>query len=229
MTSGALESRSTGAVLNGANLVAIGDGSSGLWELFQFQNADLIAPDTYGLSGRLRGQLGSDALMPQTWPAGSWMVVMDVTPDQIDLRSAQRRMARHYRIGPARKGYSDPSYVHLVEAFDGNGLRPYAPCHLRHDAVAGGDLVFGWVRRTRIDGDSWDLPEVPLGEESEQYLVRVRQGTNIVREANVSSPVWTYTGQQRAADALSGPAFIEVAQISARYGPGLFAGMDLVV
>lgn len=229
LTNGAFESRSVAAVLNGANLVAIGDGSSDRWELFQFQTADLIASDTYWLSGRLRGQLGSDGLIPQAWPSGSWIVVMDGTPDQIDLRSAQRRMARHYRIGPARKGYSDPSYVHLIEAFDGNGLRPYAPCHLRTDHTIGGDVVFDWVRRTRIDGDGWDLAEVPLGEESEQYIVRVRQGATIVREVNVSSPVWTYSAQQRAADALSGLATIEVAQISARYGPGLFASVDLAV
>ncbi|MFT4962431.1 MAG: hypothetical protein ACI92Z_003529, partial [Paracoccaceae bacterium] len=229
LISGAFESRSAEAVLNGANLVAIGDGSSGAWELFQFQTADLIAPDTYWLSGRLRGQLGSDGLMPQAWPTGSWIVVLDGTPGQIGLRSAQRRMARHYRIGPARRGYSDPSYVHLIEAFDGNGLRPYAPCHLRTDYTIGGDAVFDWVRRTRIDGDAWDLPEVPLGEETELYLVRVRLGATVIREANVSSPIWTYTAQQRTADGLTGMVTIEVAQISARFGPGLYASTDLVV
>lgn len=226
LINGAMQSQSVAAVLDGANLVAIGDGSSGQWELFQFQNAELIAPDTYWLSGRLRGQLGSDGLMPQSWPAGSWIVAMDGTPAQIDLRSAQRRIARHYRIGPARKGYSDPSYVHLVEAFDGNGLRPYSPCHVNAIDVAG-DIAVSWVRRTRIDGDSWDVPEVPLGEESEQYLVRVRQGSTVVREAAVSSPNWTYSAAQQASDALVGPAYVEVAQISARYGPGLFGRVDL--
>ena len=229
LISGALQSRSAEAVLNGANLVAIGDGSSGAWELFQFQTAELIAPDTYWLSGRLRGQLGSDGLIPQAWPAGSWVVLMDGKPDQIELRSAQRRIARHYRIGPARKGYSDPSFVHLVKSFDGNGLRPYSPCHLHTEHAVGGDVVFGWVRRTRIDGDGWDLADVPLGEESEQYIVRVRQGATVVREVNVSAPVWIYSAQQRAADALSGPTTIEVAQISARYGPGLFAATALAV
>jgi GTA TIM-barrel-like domain/Putative phage tail protein len=227
LASGALESRSATAVLNGANLVAIGNGTSGQWELFQFQTADLIAPDTYLLSRRLRGQLGSDALMPQTWPAGSWVVFMDGSPEQIDLSSAQRRLQRHYRIGPAAKGYSDPSFVHSVEVFDGNGLRPYAPCHLRIDDTSSNDVVISWVRRTRIDGDDWSLADVPLGEESEQYVVRVRRGTTIVREVTVPSSVWTYTAQQRAADALSGAEVIEVAQVSARYGPGLYAETQL--
>jgi len=55
LLSGSLESRDAGAVLNGANLVAIGDGSSGNWELMQFQDAELIAPDSYLLRIRLRG------------------------------------------------------------------------------------------------------------------------------------------------------------------------------
>lgn len=220
LIAGALESRDAVAVLNGANLAAIGDGSSGNWELIQFRQADLIGPDTYWLSGRLRGQAGSDGLMPQTWPAGSWFVLLNGAPAQIDLTSAQRRVARYYRIGPARRGYDDPSYVHLVEAFDGNGLRPYAPCHLTVDA-AGGDYAVSWIRRTRIDGDGWDLAEVPLGEERESYLVRVWQDGTVLREITVSAPVWTYAAAEQSADGLVLPAEVEVAQISARYGPGL--------
>ncbi len=227
LTNGALESRDRLAVLNGANLAAIGDGSSGNWELFQFRDADLIATDTYWLSGRLRGQLGSDGLMPDAWPAGSQFVLLNGAPVQTDLTSAQRRVARHYRIGPARRGYDDPSYVHLVEAFDGNGLRPYSPCHLTLNGGLGSELTLEWVRRTRIDGDSWDVPEVPLGEESERYQLRVMHGATVLREETLSAPEWTYSTAAQTADGVVAPARIEVAQISARYGPGLSARIDL--
>lgn len=229
LTNGALESRDAAAVLNGANLVAIGDGSSGNWELFQFRQADLIAPDTYWLSGRLRGQLGSDGLMPDAWPVGSWVVLLNGAPVQIDLTSAQRRIARHFRVGPARRGYDDPSYTHLVEAFDGVGLRPYSPSHLTAVGNLGGDIDLSWVRRTRIDGDSWDTPEVPLGEESESYLVRVVLGETVLREATVNTPNWTYAVTAQVVDGVAPPARIEVAQLSARYGPGLFSTVDLAV
>ena len=43
---GALSSADALAVLNGANVMAIGDGSSDNWEVFQFAKADLVAPDT---------------------------------------------------------------------------------------------------------------------------------------------------------------------------------------
>lgn len=227
LIAGALETRSAEAVLNGANLAAIGDGSSGRWEVFQFRRADLIAPDTYWLSQRLRGQVGSDALMPETWPGGSWFVLLDGTPGQIELTSAQRRIARHFRLGPARRGFDDPSYVHRIEAFDGNGLRPYAPCHLGVSRSLSGDVAVRWVRRTRIDGDSWALAEVPLGEESERYLVRVRRGGAIVRETTVSEPHWLYSASMQTEDGHAMPLRIEVAQVSARYGPGLFAGTDV--
>ncbi|WP_424984317.1 baseplate multidomain protein megatron [Microbulbifer sp. S227A] len=228
LLSGALESRERSAILNGANLAAIGDGTSGNWELFQFQDAELIAEDTYLLRQRLRGQGGSDGIMPANWPAGSWFVLMDGTPAQIDLASAHRRVARHYRVGSAARGYDDPSYVHLVEAFDGNGLRPYAPCHLGAIQAANGDLALRWVRRTRIDGDGWDLPEVPMGEEIESYVVRMWNGTQLLREVTVGTPAWTYTQAQQTADAALLPLRFEVAQVSVRYGVGPFASFDLM-
>ncbi|TNF59274.1 MAG: hypothetical protein EP307_10710 [Rhodobacteraceae bacterium] len=228
LLSGALSSKTGAAVLNGANLAAIGDGTSGAWELIQFQEAQLIGPDRVWLSRRLRGQAGSDGVQPDTWPAGSWIVLMDGTPGQIDLTSAQRRIARHYRIGPARRAVDDPSYVQLVEAFDGNGLRPYAPCHLRWRAGASGATEFSWIRRTRIDGDSWDLAEVSLGEESEAYLLRVFKDGAMLREVALGAPAWTYPEALRLQDGAIGAIRIEVAQVSARFGPGPFAGIELI-
>jgi Gene Transfer Agent (GTA)-like protein/putative tail protein len=227
LLSGELQSLSPEAVLNGGNLAAVGQGDSGNWEVLQFADAEMIAPDTYWLSQRLRGQLGSDGLMPDVWPVGSWFVLLDGMPGQLDLASAQRRIARHFRIGPARRGYDDPSYVHHVEAFDGNGLRPYAPCHLRVQGAVGQDLVFSWIRRTRIDGDSWDGVEVPLGEESERYLVRVLQDEAVLREDIVTEPSWAYGSVAQAADGFVRPAAVEVSQISARFGAGLAVRMTL--
>ncbi|MGD9862292.1 MAG: glycoside hydrolase/phage tail family protein [Pseudodonghicola sp.] len=228
LLSGALEARDALAVLNGANLAAIGDGTSGNWELIQFRDADLVAPDTYLLSGRLRGQAGSDGIMPAVWPVGSWLVLLDGAQPQIGLTPAQRRVARHYRIGPARRGYDDPSYVHLVEAFEGIGLRPYRPCHLEVARNEAGDISASWVRRTRsVEGSDWALEEVPLGEEREAYRVRVIQGATLVREEAVGTPAWSYGAGAQAADGLSLPAVLEVAQISARFGPGPAARIDL--
>ncbi|WP_417472002.1 baseplate multidomain protein megatron [Leisingera sp.] len=217
---GSLESRSLEAVLNGANAAAIGDGTPGNWELFQFREAELIARQTYLLRGRLRGQLGTDALMPDVWPAGSYVVLLDGSAVQLALAPDQRRRARHYRIGPAQRALEDPSYVHEQHSFDGNGLRPYAPVHLRLQGALGGDMVAGWIRRTRIEGDSWDLPDVPLGEELEAYRIRVLRGETLLREATVAAPQWTYAAAAQVADGVQPGDVLEVAQLSARYGAG---------
>ncbi|MEP3687303.1 MAG: glycoside hydrolase/phage tail family protein [Sulfitobacter dubius] len=221
LTSGTLESVSKEALLNGANLAVIGDGSTGNWELFQFQEAQLVAPLTYWLKGRLRGQAGSDGLMPEVWPAGSTFVLMNGTPQQVELSPHLRRVAQHYRIGPARRPVDDPSYVHQVQAFDGNGLRPFSPCHLRAIVAPNDDIAISWVRRTRIDGDPWEGPEVPLGEENEQYLLRVFDGTEQLREVLLNVPTWTYSRAVQASDGISGTFEVTVAQVSATYGAGL--------
>ncbi|THD74653.1 host specificity protein [Thalassobius vesicularis] len=223
---GTLSGRSEIALLNGANVAAIGDGTPENWELVQFRDAQLVAQDTWHLSMLLRGQAGSDGLIPVTWPEGSYFVLLDGAAKQLDLPSSIRTVAQHYRIGPSLRAYDDPSYKHEVHAFSGVGLKPYAPAHLSKREY-GGDMVISWIRRTRIDGDSWDAPEVPLGEEAEAYLLRVMQGNQVIREETLTVPNWTYSAAQQANDGLSGAYEIAVAQVSARYGPGHFARLSV--
>jgi len=222
LVSGDLSSAGLLEVLNGANGAVIGDGSSANWEVFQFTSATLVAERTYDLGGRLRGQAGTDGIMPDVWPTGSVLVILNSALQQIDLAQSERGLARHYRIGPAQRSFDDPSYTHLIEAFDGIGLRPYAPVHLRAVTDVGGDLSVSWIRRTREDGDSWQSAEVPLAEESEQYLVRVFADQSLVREASVTSPLFGYSAAARTADGIVGPYEIAVAQVSDRFGPGPF-------
>ncbi|WP_341205153.1 glycoside hydrolase/phage tail family protein [uncultured Sulfitobacter sp.] len=228
LTSGVLESVDEADLLGGANLAAIGDGSADRWEVFQFARAELIAPQTYLLRDRLRGQAGSDGVMPDVWPAGSQFVLLNSVPRQIELSPNLLRIAQTYRIGPAGRPLNDPSYVQKTESFDGNGLRPYRPCHLRTEEEAGA-LRFSWIRRTRINGDGWTEFDVPLAEESEQYQLRILQNGVVLREEIVDRASWTYTAQMRAGDGAAGPALISVAQVSALYGagPALFGEINL--
>jgi hypothetical protein len=195
--------------------------------VFQFAEAQLVGPDSYEVSRRLRGQGGTDPLIPAAWPAGSRFVVLNAALRQINLPAALRGIERHYRIGPAAIPFDDSSYVEEARAFAGVGLRPYAPVHLRAARTAHGDLRVTWIRRTRIDGDLWSDIEVPLGEASEVYLVRVRVDGAIRRQAQVPAPVWVYQMTEQAADAVSGPFQIEVAQMSDRFGPGLFRRISI--
>ena len=202
--------------------MAIGDGSPDNWELFQFADATLVAPDTYDLSMRLRGQAGTDAISPATWPVESYVVLIDGALQQIDLPLSARDLARHYRIGPGTRAFDDPSYIHSVEAFSGIGLRPLSPAHLRARADSAGAVHVTWIRRTRIDGDSWSGVDVPLGESFERYLVRIVQAGSQEREVIVPLPSWTYSASAQAADGVTAPFEIHVAQLSTAFGPGPF-------
>lgn len=224
---GELSSASATAVLNGANAMAIGDGSGANWEVFQFADAQIVAPDTYELSNRLRGQLGTDGIAPTVWPIGSTVVLLDLALTQIDLALSSRGLARFYRVGIASRGVDDSNVILRTEAFDGIGLRPYPVAHLRSVNLSG-DLQLTWKRRTRIDGDTWQTAEVPLGEDSEVYTIRVLQGASIVAQYSATQPLFTYTSAMRSSDGVSGPFEIAVAQVSASFGPGPFRKIALV-
>jgi hypothetical protein len=194
--------------------------------VFQFATATLVAPKTYDLSLRLRGQAGTDGVMPPEWPIGSTVVLLNSALTQIDLPASARGLVRHYRLGPQNRGYDAPETVHLVESFDGIGLRPYPVAHLRA-SHSGADLVIGWTRRTRIDGDTWASVEVPLGEDIESYALRIVQGATTLRQETLSAPAWTYTSALQSADAASGTIEVQVAQLSQRFGAGPFRSISV--
>ena len=98
--------------------------------------------------------------------------------------------------------------------------------HLGYTAVPSGKS-FRWVRRTRIEGDLWGPGDVPLGEEAELYRVQIKQGGEIRREVDVTTPNWTYSDAQKAGDVGPGGYVISVSQVSARFGPG--PARDLVI
>ena len=148
------------------------------------------------------------------------VVFLDRGLEQIDLALSERGLVRHYRVGVAQRGYDDPLAVHRVDAVSGIGLRPYSPVHLRTLRDGTGDLSLSWIRRTRIDGDSWVSVEVPLGEEEEEYLVSVHVAAGRVRQERVSSCSWMYTRSQQVSDGASETFYIDVSQLSRQFGAG---------
>ncbi|MFT4013184.1 MAG: glycoside hydrolase/phage tail family protein [Paracoccus sp. (in: a-proteobacteria)] len=215
---GSLESATETALLAGANLLAIGDGTPEAWELMQFRDARLISSEVWEISTRLRGQAGTDALMPEIWPAGSTVVLLDGAARQVDLPPSARNQLRHWRIGPATRVLGDASYRHVAAAFRGVGLRPLSPCHLDLSGT-----TLRWIRRTRIDGDDWAGLDVPLGEAQERYLARVVQNGLVLAQTTTSERQWSVPPAIWNTAMAAGPFAVEVAQLSDSFGPGLFA------
>jgi hypothetical protein len=220
--SGTLSSKPEIEVLAGANVLAI-ENASGEWEVVQFRDATLEGPGQWKLTTLLRGQSGTEGTMRNPVAAGARIVVLNRELPQIGLTLDERALAFFYRWGPSGKAISDPAFQGSQRAFAGLGLRPLSPAHIRARwPTVGGDIVLSWKRRTRIGGDSWEQPDVPLGEETEGYEVDILDGANVVRTIPALAASATYTLAQQTADFGGQQWSVSVAiyQKSATFGRG---------
>jgi hypothetical protein len=223
MVSGALAGAEEIAVLGGANVAAL-ETPEGDWEVIQFREAVLVAPDTYELRGLLRGQAGTDAAMRSPLDAGARFVLLDGAVSELGLSDAERGLERNWAYGPAPKSIDDAAYRREARIFMGVGLRPLSPVHVRAVRKAGGDITLSWVRRTRVGGDGWEGIDVPLGEEEEHYEVDILSGAHVVRTLGAGAPVAIYAAADQSVD-FGGISFstlaVRVAQVSRAFGRGI--------
>ena len=219
LAAGGLRSVSEAELLGGINAAAVGDAASG-WEIIQFATATLVGTRTYRVSGLLRGQSGSEPEMLALRPAGSNFVLLNTAVVQPVLPLSDAGLTLTWKIGPAQYDIG-PRYATIIQAGKMLGLRPLQPGHLRA-AASGGDVVISWIRRTRIDGDSWDIAEVSLGEEREAYALDILDGPSVKRSLTLDVPSYRYSAANIAADFGTMPATLSlrVAQISTTFGRG---------
>jgi len=218
---GALASLPEIDLLGGGNAAAVAS-ADGSWEVLQFGRAELIGPRQYRLSKLLRGQCGTEAAMRAGALGGAEFVLLNraVRGLPISRDAVGRRM--RLRVGPARDDHAAPSFREIDLTAAGDGLKPFAPVHLRaRREVASGDVVLSWIRRTRFGGDSWELAEVPLNEEREAYRLDVLSGDVLIRRVELTSPGFRYLAAEQAAD-LGGaaPFVVRISQLSVVAGPG---------
>jgi hypothetical protein len=204
----------------GQNAAAVRNGD-GEWEVLQFQNAELVDVDTYELSELLRGQSGTEFAMRPAVSGGAGFVLINTAIASVNLTGAEIRLPYAWRYGPSTRDIGDASYAEREYTFQGLGLKPLSPVHVRARRL-GGDVTIGWVRRTRIGGDSWESPEVPLSEDSESYEVDILDGETVLRTLVAAASTVAYTAAQQVADFGSAqPTYsVRVYQLSGTYGRG---------
>jgi hypothetical protein len=213
------------ALLAGGNLAAVENGD-GDWELLQFQTATLVAPSVYDLSVLLRGQFGTEAAMRNPVAAGARFLLLDEAVTSVDMTAGDIGLVLNWRYGPAGEPLDDLAFRTQAHAFTGRGLRPLSPVHLRGKRdPANGDWTFLWVRRTRIDGDSWEPADIPLGEASELYTLEILDapGGAVLRTVSgLGTQDYLYTAANQVSDfgAAQWNVAIRLRQISAAYGAG---------
>jgi GTA TIM-barrel-like domain/Putative phage tail protein len=224
----ALASVSDDAVFSGANAAAL-QRADGAWEVIQFANAELVADRTYSLSRLLRGQAGSEWAMGAPLAAGAPFVLLDTHVETIASGLDALERTLQLRVVTAGRDIGDASALALEATPQATALMPLAPVHVKAARDASG-VTFTWIRRTRIDGDSW-VGEVPLGEDSEQYAVDILSGGDIVRTLSVTAPTALYAAADELADfgAAQTSLSVQVTQASATVGRGFAAAAVLRV
>ncbi|RUP11106.1 glycoside hydrolase/phage tail family protein [Hyphomicrobium sp.] len=220
LTNGTLSSADIIAMLAGANLAALRS-PNGDCEIIQFQTAELVDAQTYRLSGLLRGQFGTEGAMANPLPAGAQFVLLDGAVTSVPLRESEQKVSLNWRYGPGNRDIGDASYVTEPFAYQTLGLRPLSPARVK-GVRASGDLQISWIRRTRSGGDNWELPEVPLGEESESYEVDILDGATVKRTLRASSPNVTYSSADQITDfgAAQSSVTVKVYQTNVVFGRG---------
>lgn len=217
---GELSSATAMMLFGGANMAAVQNGE-GEWEMFQFQDATLVAQRTYELSTLLRGQAGTEGAMTETLPIGTRVVFLSEALAPVELSMAEFRLPLNWRVGPASLDLGHESYSAGTHTFRGTGMRPLSPVHVRASR-SGGNLTLSWIRRTRFGGDNWEAAEVPLGEEMQRYEIDILDGTDVMRTIVSDTPSAIYTATQQTSDFGAPQASVSVAiyQMSAAYGRG---------
>jgi hypothetical protein len=132
------------------------------------------------------------------------------------------------RVVAADRDHGDPSALALSMTPSTVALKPLSPVHLRAERTGDG-VVFSWVRRTRLSCESWDIDEIPLGEQFEAYELDVLSGSTVLRTLSVSAPSALYAAADEIADfgAPQTSLSVSVVQISATVGRGFPASTVL--
>ncbi|EFM59147.1 phage host specificity protein [Brucella sp. BO2] len=224
--SGELQSRPLVQVLNGANTGLLRS-PDGQWEIFQFLDAEEVGLNRWRLGRLLRGQLGTEAAALDDKPVETPFIVLDSGVVSAGLQASELGLELGWRVGAAGKAFSDEFFEMVRQSGGLRALRPFSPVHLGVMRSIDGDMSFTWIRRGRIDADSWLGEDIPLGEDREAYRVEIWRDDTLVRSELVSAPAWNYGFAERRAE-LGDDAFrFCVAMIGAKTGPGDFAVLDV--
>lgn len=228
---GELESVSRGQLLNGANVAAVLS-SNGIWEIVQFQYAQEVEVNSWQLSGLLRGQLGTCDAMQAGAEVGAPFVLLNEAVGAAGLKADEIGLALNWRVGPVGSNLTDAHFASTKIAGGLRALLPLAPVHLcgRMDS---GDFNLSWIRRGRVDADSWLHEDIRLGEEAERYLVEIEGdgGGAVIRTVMTTEPRWVYAEDMMVSDfgIVPDSIVVRVSQVSASVGAGVIMRKAIAV
>ena len=220
---GELHSGSQLQILNAAN-TALVQTATGSWEMLQFMHAEEIAAGHWRLKTLLRGQVGTETEAQIIKQAGAPFILLDDRVVPAGLQPSENGLLLNWRAGLAGRNFTDEYFATQSLAGAMRALKPLSPVHLRCKRQTNGDLAFQWIRRGRLDADSWMGEDIPLGEIAEKYQVQLWHGETVLHSTVVTEPCFLYSGSVPDGAYLR----FEVAQISQACGAGDISSLRLL-
>lgn len=205
----------------GVNTCVIGD------EILQFTTAQLIAPDTYRLSGLLRGRRGTEWAQSLHAIGERFVLTETATGRNVWQDTADIGKSFKYRAPTFGQTLAQASVYNFSNT--AARLKPYAPSHLEGwRNSSNNDLTISWNRRGRIDGQWRDSVDVPIGEVSELYDVEIYDAAfaslkRTFANATIQSQLYSSANQSTDGFTPGAPIGVKVYQRSAVVGRGYAA------
>ena len=76
---------------------------------------------------------------------------------------------------------------------------PMSPVRASGKRTADG-VTLQWVRRARVNADSWGVAEIPLDESEESYEIEILSGVTVKRVLTATGPIVLYPAALELAD-----------------------------
>ena len=178
----------------------------------------------------LRGLGGSEEQAARVLPTGALVVVLDGAVQPLLNGVSHLGETWTWRIAPANADPYDVLSVALTATSGPAALLPMSPTGVV--ARRGSDGVrINWMRRARLDGDSWAGVDIPLDESSEVYRVSLMKNGAIIRQVDVSSATYFYAAADELADfgIRQTTLAVVVQQISASVGAGHSLALTIAI
>ena len=192
------------ALAQGRNLCMVGR------ELLQFSRAVQTGAASFRLEGLRRGLFGTEWAMDGHVAGEPFLLIEEERLAEPFTALGNGEVGSTLRLSAVGIGDAEPVEAELTVS--GEAVTPVAPVHFRAVADGAGGWNLSWVRRSR-NGWRWiSGADVPLGEESERYELRVLADGALMRRVETTSPSWAYNADAFDADG-GGALTIEVRQI----------------
>jgi hypothetical protein len=193
------------ALAGGANLLAVGLGSS--WELLQFKTATQVSGYQYTLTGLLRGLYGSE-WMTAAHVANERAVLLTGLAGMVPISVPVSSIGSEIILLAALASGSTGGDQALTVA--GVSLETFAPSDVTGSRDSSSNLTIAWKRADRREFAYPDLmdyaDEAPLSEASESYEVDVVNPITglVARTITATSRTAAYTAAMQTTDAYPG-------------------------